>query len=222
MRRKELGHLVLIGGLSLAVGSATHAGAQGTVTPVSAETAAPDGTTALHLAVRQNDLGAVDALITRGADVKATTRYGVTPMSLAAINGNAAILRMLLDAGADPNTATPGGETALMTAARTGSIEAVTLLLDRGANVNAKDTVRAQTALMWAVIENHPDIVKLLVATRRGRQRADTRHDAQGRVCAGACRRRIGSRDHPSARAAEGGRRNDAAPLRRSRRQSST
>ena len=164
MRRKELGHLVLIGGLSLAVGSATHAGAQGTVTPVSAETAAPDGTTALHLAVRQNDLGTVDALIKQGANAKATTRYGVTPMSLAAINGNAAILRMLLDAGADPDTATPGGETALMTAARTGSIEAVRLLLDRGASVNAKDTVRSQTALMWAVIEKHLDIVKLLVA----------------------------------------------------------
>ena len=109
-------------------------------------------------------LKTVDALIKRGADVKATTRYGVTPIGLAALNGNAAILRRLLDAGADPNTATPGGETALMTAARTGNIEAVTLLLDRRANVNARDTVRAQTALMWAVTENHPDIVKLLAA----------------------------------------------------------
>jgi ankyrin repeat protein len=51
-----------------------------------------------------------------------------------------------------------------MTAARTGSVEAVSLLLDRGANVTAKDSVRAQTALMWAVTENHPEIVKLLAA----------------------------------------------------------
>jgi ankyrin repeat protein len=124
----------------------------------------PDGTTALHWAVRHNDLATVDTLIRAGADVKAANRYGVTPMVLAATNGNAGMLRKLLDAGADPNSANPGGETALMTAARTGSIEAVMLLLDRGATVNAKDTVHAQTALMWAVLENHADIVKLLLA----------------------------------------------------------
>jgi ankyrin repeat protein len=164
MRRKNLGHHLLVGGLLLGLtgGTATHAAAQ-TGTTVG-DTAATDGTTALHEAVRRNDLKIVEALIKRGADVTATTRYGVTPMNLAALNGNAAILRRLLDAGADPNTATPGGESALMTAARTGSIEAVGSLLDRGANVNAKDTVRAQTALMWAVTENHPEIVKLLVA----------------------------------------------------------
>jgi ankyrin repeat protein len=124
----------------------------------------PDGTTALHQAVRNNDLPTVETLIKRGANVKAATRYGITPMNLAAMNGNAAILRRLLDAGANANTATSGGETVLMTAARTGSAEAVTLLLDRGAMVNAKDAVRGQTALMWAVTEKHPDIVKLLAA----------------------------------------------------------
>jgi uncharacterized protein len=124
----------------------------------------PDGTTALHWAVRHDDIHTARALIQAGADVKAANRYGVTPIALAAMNGSAAMLRLLLDGGADPNSANPGGETALMTAARTGSVEAVTLLLDRGANVNAKDTVHAQTALMWAVIENHADVVKLLLA----------------------------------------------------------
>ena len=126
--------------------------------------AADDDTSPLHQAVRVNDVKTVDALIKRGADVKAATRYGVTPIQIAAMNGNATIIRRLLDAGAPANSATPGGETALMTAARTGKAEAVTLLLDRGANINAKDSVRSQTALMWAVTENHPDIVKLLVA----------------------------------------------------------
>ena len=125
---------------------------------------APDGTTPLHQAVRQNDLKAVDTLVKAGANVKAATRYGVTPLQIAATNGNAAMLRRLLEAGADVNTATPGGETALMTAARTGNTEAVTLLLDRRADVNARDMVRGQTALMWAVTEGHTDIVKLLVA----------------------------------------------------------
>jgi len=132
--------------------------------PAGINTPQPDGTTALHWAVRHDDLATADALIKAGADVKAATRYGVTPMALAATNGSPAMIRRLLDAGADPNSATPSGETALMTAARTGRIDAVTLLLDRGANVNAKDTVHAQTALMWAVLENHPDMVKLLLS----------------------------------------------------------
>ena len=123
----------------------------------------PDGTTALHWAVRHDDIIAATALINAGADVKATNRYGVTPMAVAAMNGNAAMLRLLLDSGADPNSANPSGETALMTAARTGNLGAVTLLLDRGGNVNAKDIVHEQTALMWAVLENHFDVVKLLL-----------------------------------------------------------
>ena len=124
----------------------------------------PDGTTALHWAVRHDDLVTAQALIQAGADVKAANRYGVTPMALAALNGDAAMIRKLLDAGVDPNSASPSGETALMTAARTGKVDAAALLLDRGADVNAKDSVHWQTALMWAVLENHPDMVKLLLA----------------------------------------------------------
>src|SRR5678816_1603669 len=101
-------YLSLLGAGLLAAVSAVGLGAQ------SADTTSIDGATPLHQAVRQNDLKAVDALIKKGADVKAATRYGVTPMQLAALNGNAAILRRLLDAGADANGATPGGETALM------------------------------------------------------------------------------------------------------------
>jgi len=134
----------------------------------------PDGTTALHWAVRRDDLPTAQALIKAGADVKVANRYGVTPIALAATNGNAAMIRLLLEAGADPNSANPGGETALMTAARIGKLDAVSLLLDRGAEVNAKDTVHAQTALMWAVLENHADVVKLLL-TRGADINAHTR-----------------------------------------------
>ncbi|HZM60143.1 MAG TPA: ankyrin repeat domain-containing protein [Vicinamibacterales bacterium] len=156
---RRLARLVLIGFLAGVGGYAVSYGEQATASENS-----PDGTTPLHQAVRQNDVKAVDALIKRGANVKAATRYGVTPIGLAALNGNTAIVRRLLDAGADPNTATPAGETALMTAVRTGRLETVTLLLERGANINAKDSVRSQTALMWAITENHSDVVKLLVA----------------------------------------------------------
>jgi ankyrin repeat protein len=171
MRRMNRGYLSVIGVLAVAgaAGLAAQTGGGTVVTD-----GATDGATPLHQAVQQNDLKGVDALVKRGADVKAATRYGVTPIGLAALNGNAAILRRLLDAGADPNTTMPAGETALMTAARTGNRDAVALLLDRKANVNATDTVRSQTALMWAVTENHPEVVKLL-ASRGANVNAQTK-----------------------------------------------
>ena len=126
--------------------------------------AQPDGTTALHWAVRRDDMTTAELLLRAGATADASTRYGVTPMYLACVNGNAAMIGALLRAGVSPNTANPGGETALMTAARTGKADAVALLLQHGAAVNAKENVRGQTPLMWAVLENHPDIVRLLLA----------------------------------------------------------
>ncbi len=108
--------------------------------------------------------------------MKAANRYGVTPIALAAMNGDAAMIRKLLDAGVDPNSANPGGETALMTAARTGKMDAVKLLLDRGAKANAKDDVHGQTALMWAVLENHADVVEAAAGARRRHQCSYQRH----------------------------------------------
>jgi ankyrin repeat protein len=124
---------------------------------------AADGTTALHWAVRANDLGLVESLLAAGADATARDRYGLTPVALACSNANAAILKKLLDAGADPNSPDPQGTTALMTASRAdGGTDAVKLLLERGGNINAADSV-GSTALMWAVRSNHSDVVDLLI-----------------------------------------------------------
>jgi ankyrin repeat protein len=131
---------------------------------VDVNAAQPDGMTALHWAVRQDDLETAQLLIRAGAKIDAVTRYGVTPMYLASVNGNAAMIDAILRAGVSAKSANSGGETALMTTVRTGKLDAVKLLLDRGADVNAKESVRGQTALMWAVLENHPDVVKLLLA----------------------------------------------------------
>ena len=37
------------------------------------------------------------------------------------------------------------------------------VLLDRGADVNAKETLRGTTALMWAAAQGHPAAVQLLI-----------------------------------------------------------
>ena len=84
----------------------------------------PDGTTALHWAVRADDVEMTALLIRAGAKVAATDRYGVTPLSLASLNASPGMIETLIRAGADPNSANPYGETALMTAARRFSASA--------------------------------------------------------------------------------------------------
>jgi uncharacterized protein len=123
----------------------------------------PDGATAIQWAAYKNDLGVADLLIAAGANVKTPNRDGATPLQLASINGSAPMIQKLLSAGADPNERSPRGETPLMFASRNGNLDAMGILLDRKADVNAKETLRGTTALMWAVEQRHADAVRLLV-----------------------------------------------------------
>jgi len=125
--------------------------------------AEPDGMTALHWAVRANDLQTVQMLIRAGANVNAASRYGMTPIIFAAENGEPAVVAALLKAGANPNSALPEGQTALMTAARTGNVDSIKLLLETGAKVDAKEQWQGQTALMWAASQNNAGAVKALI-----------------------------------------------------------
>ena len=125
--------------------------------------ALPDGATALHWATYWDDANLVDVLIRSGASVNASNEDGATPLYLACINRNAAIAEKLLAAGANPNAELLSGETVLMTATRTGSTAIVRSLLAHKANVNAKEKTSGQTALMWAVAYEHPDVAKALL-----------------------------------------------------------
>jgi len=124
----------------------------------------PDGTTALHWAVRWDDLETASALIQAGANAKAPNRAGATPMFLAAVNGSAPMIEALIKAGADPNAPVLShGETALMMASRTGELEAVKILVSHSANVRATEDLRGTNALMWASEQGHADVVKFLI-----------------------------------------------------------
>ena len=125
--------------------------------------AEPDGTTALHWAVRNDDTKLVDQLIRAGANAKAQNRYGVTPIALACENGSALVVERLLKAGVSANTTGPLGETALHLCARTGRPEAVRVLLTNGARVDTIENWRGQTPLMWAAAEGNVDAMKMLI-----------------------------------------------------------
>ena len=50
-----------------------------------------------------------------------------------------------------------------MLAARVGALDIAKLLVERGADVNAKEAWRDQTALMWAVDGNFPELTQFLI-----------------------------------------------------------
>ena len=125
--------------------------------------AEPDGTTALHWAVRYDDVALVERLIKAGAKANATNRYGVTPIALACESGSGAVVEQLLKAGVSPDATGPLGETALHTCAHAGNVEAARALLARGAKVDAGDSWRGQTPLMWAAAQGHAAMVRVLV-----------------------------------------------------------
>ena len=132
-----------------------------------------DGTTALHWAVRADDVEMADLLIRAGARVTAANREGVTPLQLAALNGSAQMLDKLIKAGADPNAPlTQFKDTALMMAARTGKTDGLKVLLESGARVNDKETWGGTTALMWAASERHRRGGQAAPRARRRRERA--------------------------------------------------
>ena len=123
----------------------------------------PDGATALHWAAHRDDVTTADVLIRAGARANVATDLGVTPLHLACTNRSTTLVRRLLAAGANPNATLPRGETVLMECSRTGNAEAVAALLKAGARVNEKEAVNQQTALMWAVAQQHPKVVQALL-----------------------------------------------------------
>ena len=51
-----------------------------------------------------------------------------------------------------------------MTCARTGKVAAAKALIEAGASIDAVESWRGQTALMWAAADGHADMVRALVA----------------------------------------------------------
>jgi len=137
----------------------------------------PDGTSALHWAVRSDDSELVALLLQAKADANAADPDGVTPLAIACANANAEVVRKLLAAGANPDLADHVGFTPLMIAVSRPQFENIRILLDVGAKVDARESEAQQTALMIAVREDNSAAVRLLLergadvnaATRVGR-----------------------------------------------------
>ncbi|PWU01676.1 MAG: hypothetical protein C5B51_22295 [Terriglobia bacterium] len=128
--------------------------------------AQPDGTRPIHWAVYKLDYELLDALIAKKAKVEVANEFGSTPLAEAAKLADFRMVKTLLAAGARPDTPNQDGQTALMLAIKTGELPVVDALIKAGANVNAMETFRKQTPLMWAATapKNAGEMVKLLLS----------------------------------------------------------
>ena len=112
------------------------------------------------------------ALMPGGAETQASAAQQAPAPRASPINeelwaaaraGDAARVTAALDKGADVNAKTRYGATALTFAADKGHIEIVKLLIARGADVNVQDTFYQMRAVDMAMMNNHPDVVTLLL-----------------------------------------------------------
>jgi hypothetical protein len=89
----------------------------------------------LIAAAKRGDSAAVKALLAKGADVNAKTRYNQTPLMFAAEKGHIDTVKILIEAGADINATDSFYKffTPLYGAASKGHAEIVKLLLEKGA-----------------------------------------------------------------------------------------
>jgi ankyrin repeat protein len=166
-RRAEVAAALLGAGFELDVFEAAAAGRADRVRelvesdPGFANAVAPDGFTALGLAVYFGHGEAAGALLGAGADpnLAATNATRVKPIHSAAAARRADLARFLLDRGADPNARQQAGYAPLHQAAHAGDLELVRLLVDRGADVNA-ETDDGRTPLAFA--GDHADVASFL------------------------------------------------------------
>lgn len=121
---------------------------------------------ALFLAIRDNNLAEIEALIAAETDLEAINRYGDTPLLYAVCAGYLDIVPVLIGAGARVNARNNDGITALHYAVKQRNLRAVELLLNAGADIDARDN-DGRTPLHCAVImADFPLIIlrKLLLA----------------------------------------------------------
>ncbi len=111
-----------------------------------------DHHTALMWAVAQKHPDIVQALVDRGADVRARSKTGFTPLLFAAQQGDVDSARILLVAEADVNETTPEGDTPLLVATASGHEKLSIFLLEKGANPNAAEP-NGTTALHYVALK---------------------------------------------------------------------
>lgn len=118
------------------------------------------GMSPILVAVRNNNLWAVNKLLQNGAAVRQNVS-GHTLLHEAARLGFSNIVKRLIDDKADVNAKDNTGQTPLHFAAAEGQTDTATVLIGNGAKVNEKDS-HGNTPLALALANKHIDTAKLI------------------------------------------------------------
>ena len=117
----------------------------------------------LYDAAQQDDMPAVQRLVSQGQDVNAPGDFNQTPLYQAAVNGNVEMVRLLLDHGAKTDVMVLG-MVPLTGAVWKGYTEVVRLLVQRGANVNVVSNWGTRfTPLLYCGAYGNAEIARILI-----------------------------------------------------------
>ncbi|WIG95918.1 ankyrin repeat domain-containing protein [Myxococcus sp. SDU36] len=133
--------------------------------------------TALMLAARSGELGAVDLLLARRAKVNHRTDKGLTALHMALFKPSARvhgpIIRSLLAAGADPNVPDDEGQRPLQRALAHAVPALVQALIEAGADPFIRDRAGRMPADWAPTHGKHADAIRELLETARKGRAAD-------------------------------------------------
>jgi len=115
----------------------------------------------MHAAVRRNDLGSVQSLVSRGVDID-TVYYGTTPFLVAVENGFDGIASWLMDKKCDVNWKDATGKSAFEHAICKNQIKIVEKFLEQNIDINARLT-SGHTALTYVTGKKMLPLVQLLI-----------------------------------------------------------
>jgi ankyrin repeat protein len=123
----------------------------------------------------------VKTLLDRGWDPNGFAKDG-SPLSNSALVGHTDVAKLFLQRGARVDACGQDGRTPLACAAQGGSVDTVLLLLSNGASVNTQISMGCicdpgYTPLMFAVRNEHPEIVKILLGRHADVNRVSAKGD---------------------------------------------
>ncbi|WP_024772123.1 ankyrin repeat domain-containing protein [Aquimarina macrocephali] len=130
------------------------------------------GFSALNMAVIKNNIKLIHILLDAGADINLQNTdvfgLGETPLISAVKENNATVIELILDHGANPNTPNYFHKTPLMIAAQENALEAAKVLLEHKVPIEhgTHTGLYTETSLCIAVLNNHTEMVTLLVQNR--------------------------------------------------------
>ncbi len=120
----------------------------------------------MYSASYNNNSETTESLISLGANVNASSQYGLTSLMYASINDKLDNVKVLLANGADINAKDSDGITPLMRALANNHLDIARYLIEAGADVTVKDK-DGNTALVYLLDRDEkvdaPDIVQMMI-----------------------------------------------------------